>query len=86
MLSLSHFQHVLLELTEPEVECVDLLAAAAAREVAGVHKHVAVRDGHLQMRRQRVGIAHADEPQLPGAGAGPNVRETLYHQSALMLL
>ena len=55
---------VSLYLRDPRIELPDLGQLARARKVPGVHEHVAVRDGVLDVGGEGVGVRHADEPQL----------------------
>ena len=51
-------------LRDPRIELPDLGQLARAGEVPGVHEHVAVWDGVLDVGGQGVGVRHADETQL----------------------
>ena len=55
---------VYLYLRDPRIELPDLWQLARAGEVSGVHEHVAVWDGVLDVGGQGVGVRHADESQL----------------------
>ena len=55
---------VSLYLRDPRIELPDLGELARARKVPGVHEHVAVWDGVLDVGGQGVGVRHADKSQL----------------------